>query len=152
MYSIKFSIGDWSYDGHSKQATFTVQSNEPVEVLREIYFKACENLGVRLDGHEKLDFDPPCSDYEDSMISEAVINRLVEKGVKIPKGIYKEEPDSYKYYVEDTDSFLELILAVLRNEDPKLQLDIVPDNDTFHFYGFDKQKRHIGYFGYGLFT
>ena len=40
----------------------------------------------------------------------------------------------------------------MKKDNPDLILEVVEDNiPKFHFSGYDDKKRHIGFFGYGLF-
>lgn len=41
-YKFKIPIGDWSGDGHSKHEDYLIESNKPVEQVRELYFQACD--------------------------------------------------------------------------------------------------------------
>jgi hypothetical protein len=147
---IEFSIGDWSNDGHGKEQTFIILCNKTSEELREIYFAACDKLKIRLDGHEKkLKFPVPCEDYEDGKFSVELYNYLVENGVKMPKFKELEEGAQNGNYFPSTTEFLAVVLALIQWGDKSIVFDLLKP-EVFHFYGFDKKKRHIGYFGYGL--
>ena len=56
MHNIIFSIGDWSCDGHSCYAEYIVQSNKPLQELREIHFRENDFLGSL------------CSEYENNKV------------------------------------------------------------------------------------
>lgn len=125
-------IGDWSDDGHGKQEIFTIESNFPVERVREAHFRIKKYTGV--------DIEEICSDYDDSSVSDDVVERLKELGFEFecPGGTYASE-------------MVELWLFLLQKVDPELKLKKAPSMPTLHFYGFDEKRRHIGFVGYGLF-
>ena len=91
-YKFKIPIGDWSNDGHGKADWYIIESNKPVQEIRELYFQACEKLGWTLDGH---DDKSPCSEYEDNTFSKEILQELLDFGIKLDKDdidyIFKEE-------------------------------------------------------------
>ncbi len=153
---INFSIGDWSNDGHGKENQYVVESSLPGQDLREIYFKACEKLGVRLDGGDtkgQTKWEPPCSEYEDGHFPIDIYNHLIEFGVKLPKIEMEDEEDVVEpYLAPEPEQFINIVLAVIRWGGPKDLKLVLLEPEDFHFYGFDNKERHIGYFGYGLFA
>jgi hypothetical protein len=151
-YEIRFFAGDWSDDGHGKGEDFYVLSNYTVKDLREVYFAACKKLKVRFDGEEKAGekFDPPCAEYEDNTFSKELYNYLIEKGVVMPK--FEEHYADPECYRPLAKQYIQMVLNVIMWFDPKVKLEFKQDDsETFHFYGSDKKRRHIGYFGYGLY-
>jgi hypothetical protein len=152
MPKIKFSIGDWSDDGHGKSETFLVKSNVPLIDLQEAYFEACNKLGVRLDGDKKIKWEPPCSDYEDSVFPMEIYKHLKEQGVKMPEPEDTYDEDDKGVYF-NPDQWVDIILSFIMWQNKKIKLTRMDDDvQTFHFYGIDKQNRHIGHIGYGLFN
>lgn len=152
IYKFKLPIGDWSGDRHGKTEDFLIESNKPLQEVRELYFRACEKLGFTLDGYDKL---TPCSEYGDSTIKEETLNALLEFGVKIDENLVDSLKESYeqdKAYLE-TESMCDIVLEFIKTQDKTLELVRIPKKDypMFQFYGYDEKKRHIGYFGYGLF-
>jgi hypothetical protein len=146
MYKFKLPIGDWSDDGHGKHEDYIIESNKPLQEIRELYFQACEKLGFTLDGHHEL---TPCRDYEEYHFKDETIEALLNFGLNISE-------DEQEKWVKDsieTQEFCDLVLKFIKTQDPELILTRIPSEDfpMFQFYGFDNQKRHIGYFGYGLF-
>lgn len=136
MYKIKFSIGDWSGDGHDRAEDYLVNSSHPVEVVREAYFTAIEKTG--------LDFGNICSKHEENYIAGEYMDKL--KKLKAPLFLLEEglTPKSFLYLL--------LWFITLGDEDLFLKIKD-PDKDIkdFHFYGFDSKKRHIPSLGYRLF-
>lgn len=160
-YKFRIPIGDWSGDGHSQSEYSVIQSNKPVEAVREAYFAAKEKLGYSLDGQNQ---QGPCSQWGEDSISNEEYTQYVQDGllddndnrivINQPDNIhgdpYSIEAENYTITVE---IFLEMVLAFLQKGDPELVLLKIKEENLpiLHFYGFDNQQRHIGYFGYGLF-
>jgi len=135
-YKFKLEIGDWSKDGHSQSEEYLIQSNVDVKELREIYFKTKK--------FNELSLEDICDDYEDNSISEEQIRGL---GLDVEK--YQPIIDNGV----EPDDIIELFIDYIQTHNPEIYLKIINDNiPSFHFYGFDEQKRHIGGFGYGLFS
>jgi len=151
MYKFRIPIGDWSDDGHGKYDDHLIESNQPLERVRELYFQACDKIGFSLDGSYKEKNLTPCAEYQDSKFSVETLDALLNFGVKID-----EEAVEYIREQESTDGqdlFLDILLAFICTQDETLTLKKIPSEEfpMFQFYGFDKKQRHIGYFGYGLF-
>ena len=147
MYKFKLPIGDWSNDGHGKADWYIIESNKPLQEVRELYFQACEKLGWTLDGHDKK---TPCSEYEDNTFPKETLQELLDFGVKLDQNdidyIFEQE------YTDGSELFLKIILEFIKTQDSELVLNIIDDDlKMFQFYGCDNKNRHIGYFGYGLF-
>jgi len=73
MYKFSLPIGDWSDDGHGECDWFVIESNVPLEELREIYFETKKRTNASLDSEEKRS---PCSNHEGSQISKQQIKKL----------------------------------------------------------------------------
>lgn len=132
-HRFKLTIGDWSNDGHGRCETFIVISNKPVQESREAYFKAIE----------KLNFDisrEVCSDYQEYELKPEVRKKFKKLGYTIEEEF-------------DPEAYAKLLLFFIKQGDPELELILSPPDSlqTFHWYGFDEQRRHIGHLGYGLF-
>ena len=152
MYRFKIPIGDWSNDGHGKHKDYLIESNKPVEVVRELYFQACDKIGFSLDGSYKKTSLTPQASYEDYTFSRETLQALLDFGVKLDQDTieYIREQES----TDGTELLCDIILAFIKTQDPELELTRIEEQNfpMFQFYGFDKHKRHIGYFGYGLFN
>lgn len=146
MHKFKLPIGDWSGDGHDENVDYLIETNKPLEEVRELYFQACEKLGFTLDGHDPLSI---CGEYEENLVKKETIEKLVEFGLNISE-------DQSEIWTKDgigTNELCDLILEFIKTQDSELILNRIPTEDfpMFQFYGFDEKQRHIGYFGYGLF-
>ena len=139
----KIPVGDWSDDGHGKCDYYTIKSNFTVEQAREAYFKAIEKSGIDL----SRDI---ASDYEDSRVSESIEDTQFIKDL-ISEGYLMEWDGSY--HVNDSVSMAIIVLRFIKNYIPEFEYEMIEDSiPMLPFYGFDEQGRHIGYFGYGLFS
>lgn len=148
MYKFKIPIGDWSGDGHGQVDYYIIESNKPVQYVRELYFQACEKLGFTLDGHNDK---TPCAEFEDWRFPRETFQELLDFGIKIDDDL-KDLILKYEN-VGGSSGFIEIVLAFIKTQDKELKLIISKnDIDMFQFYGYDKDRRHIGYFGYGLFS
>ena len=138
MYKFRMSIGDWSDDGHGKYKDFIVESNVPVDVVREAHFAMKDNLGFSI--------EDICSEYEETVIDIETTKIIKELGFEFND--YTENGEYDMWY----GGMAELWVFLLQKVDSNLKLRIINDDiPDLHFYGFDEKKRHIGQVGYGLF-
>lgn len=138
MYQFKMVIGDWSDDGHGKHEDFVIQSNVPVEQVREAHYRIEETTGVNI---EEI-----CSNYEEDEIDRDVVEQLQELGFEF------ENATGMGPGITNTTEMARLWLFLLQKADPDLKLTLMDaEVPTLHFYGFDDKGRHIGGVGYGLF-
>lgn len=147
MYKIKFTLGDWSDDGHCMKDVFIVESTLPVDDLREVHFKANDLLG--------FDIGSLCSDYGDSSISRERYEKL-EKFLSCT--IYEDIDDDFweenenEILIDSPKDLLHIWLDCLEKTEPGLKLKVIDDDiPNIHFYGRDKKNRHLNTPGYGLF-
>ena len=141
----RLMLGDWSGDGHGIDTTYRIQSNKPIEEVRAAYFSALEQTGLDLT-------EEVCAEYEDNVITEEMVSRLKGLGLPVPAD---------REWVQ-TDEFVDLVLAYIKLGDPALELEVLPFEEMFQWnFGKDFKvlgnrpeatKRHIGFFGYGLFS
>lgn len=140
-YRVKFSLGDWSDDGHGKCDHFFVRTSAPVEDLRELHFKCNDVFG----------FNPGnlCREYEQHSLTPDQIAKLLQLGV-----IDQDDVDDDGDVLIDTLYLLGIWLKMLQRVDPTLQYEIETEDGTpsMHFGGFDDQGRHIDVPGYGCFV
>lgn len=143
MHRIKVQLGDWSNDGHGQTKDYIVESSVPLQQLREYYFQACE---------EHFDISKLCEDYGDSRMTDSDLELFEEAGIRIHPELKKEILEDGEAYI-DTDQYMDLWVRFMENQDERISLRIVPEEEmpTFHFYGYDEKQRHIGGFGYGIF-
>lgn len=138
-YQINFEIGDWSHDGHNESATIKVFSNHPVERLREAHFMCPTKLG--------FDIGDICGEYEETEIREDIMDTLEDNGFDTSK---------FSYEYPTSREMIQLWADILMHIDPELELYLETPEEreklpTMHFYGYDKNKRHLRVPGYGLF-
>ena len=143
MYDIKFTLGDYSRDGHGQFDDYIVESNKPVEHLRELHFSCIETLG--------FDIGDMCRDYEDNQLDESIFDILREHNILDDESLYLLQTN--KYNIEDPDELLGIWLSILIHLDPSLTLLVkTPDEiPSMHFYGYDEKRRHLNNPGYGLY-
>lgn len=138
-YQVNFEIGDWSRDGHNESKAIKVFSNHPVERLREAHFMCPVKLG--------FDIGEICGEYEEPEIREDIVETLEENGFDTSKF-------STKY--PSSREMIQLWADILMYIDPELELYLEAPEErdklpTMHFFGRDKNNRHLRVPGYGLF-
>jgi len=130
-YSFTIPIGDWSSDGHSECKWFQFTSNKSLADVREAYFAAMKK-------HSALSPEEFCADYQDNQVPEEIVKAAADLG-------YKVNPDDF--WCEEMADYVAWFITL---GDPELKLKRMKNLDMLPFYGYDKNKRHIGGFGYGL--
>lgn len=147
MYKFKLPIGDWSDDGHGKCDWYIIESNKPVQEVREAYFKSVDSTKINL--AEEL-----CSEFEDCTLSLEFAEKLESLGIDLT--CIKEDSwfdEDMEAWGMDHDSFMEILFQFIQLSDSELILFEVPDNlPIFNSYSYNEYKRHIGHLGYGLFS
>lgn len=139
MYKFRLSIGDWSGDGHCFHEDFVVASNMPVEFVREVHYKIKDRTGIQI--------EDICSEYEEDKIEPEIVQALSEMGFKFEDNTEMDEGTI------SPEEMARIWIFLLQKTEPTLRLEIIPDDlPTLHFSGIDKQGRHIGFVGYGLFS
>lgn len=134
MYQFYLPIGDWSDDGHGHHEKFLINSDVPVERVREAHFRIKEVTG--------LDIEKICAQYGEDTIAPDVERKLEALDIPFVGG---SEPIP-------VDDMAKLWLSLLQLADPEIHLEIGTSQiPMLPFSGFDEQGRHIGQVGYGLF-
>jgi len=140
IHKFQLPIGDWSGDGHRQCDWFTIQSNKPVEEVREAHYKA-----VKL----PLNIEEFQDDYEPPPVSKKEIQAIRDCGLN---------PDDYlDYYlpekirVKSPMAMAQLWIDLIMKADPSIELKLLPEPNMLPLYGSDSQGRSIGFVGYGLF-
>jgi len=135
-YPFRIPIGDWSKDGHGQCEWFTATAAVPIAKVRESFFATVQKFP---------DLDPQtiCCDYGNGVIKKEVRAKLFKLGAPIG------EEDDF-----GPEEMADLVIWFLNYGDPSLDVKLDESKETpmLPFYGFDKKKRHIRSFGYGLFT
>lgn len=142
----RLPIGDWSGDGHSQCDFYTVKSSKSIEEVREAHFKIASKTGVNI---EEI-----ASEYQESRVREEDVEKLKELGFEsfvsnIKRDVFENGEDGEWGMYSEGMAYLWIFL--LMKADEGLELEIVPNPPMLSFYGFDEQKRHIGFVGYGCF-
>lgn len=140
MYQIKFPIGDWSGDGHSKCEWFILESNKPLREVRDTHLKSKEVLG--------FDIGELCSDYCDSFIDEKNFKLLLSNGILIPTEV--EELDNNGL---NADNLIDIWVKCLMKIDSGLILTVIPETviPSITSYVDIPTYKYIRTPGYGLF-
>lgn len=139
MYQIRLTIGDWSDDGHGRTKDFIMNSNMPVEAVREAHFKIRKATGI--------DIENICSEYEEDEIDKETVEILKDMGFKFSNTTGMGDG------ITNPEEMAKLWVFLLQKADPSLELELQNDNiPNLHFYGFDEKGRHISCVGYGLFS
>ena len=140
-YLFTLPIGDWSRDGHGVCDYYHVESNKPVEEVREAHFKIKEVTGI--------DIHTIANEYGEPFIPQdhPVIPYLKSIG-KLDKLTESYGDEDYSIY---PDGMAELWAILLMAADPELELALKVEGQIpmLPFYGYDEKKRHIRFVGYG---
>ena len=135
--TFKLPIGDWSGDGHRQCEYYIVESNKPIDAVREAHFNIIEKTGI--------DINSICSCTEEDQIDEDLMEMLKSMGFT-PSNRYGDET------ILCADDMAEIWILLLMKADPTLDLTIVVEDEIemLPFYGNDVKGRHIGNIGYGV--
>ena len=138
MYRFYMTIGDWSGDGHNQSEDFLIESNYPVERVREVHFQMKNATGINI--------DEICSEFEEDEIDPETVAKIKELGFCF------ENSSGMGDGIISVPEMARLWVFLLMKTDRDLKLEIIEDNTpTLHFFGYDEQNRHWGSVGYGLF-
>lgn len=139
MYRFYMTIGDWSGDGHNQSEDFLIESNYPVELVRETHFQMKEATGINI---EEI-----CSEFEEDEIDPKTVEKIKELG------FHFENSSGMGDGIISVPEMASLWVFLLMKTDKDLKLEIIENNTpTLHFFGYDEQNRHWGSVGYGLFS
>lgn len=145
MHTIKFEIGDWSGDGHGQHESFMVESNVPVEEVREAYFKAREKSEFKSITPEDI-----CSDYEENTVKAPELRKLLAVGYNYDEQWdYWDPKKPHEERLPGINGMLHYLLWFIKQGNPEITFKQSKIDNTFHFYGHDKKGRHIQFIGYG---
>jgi hypothetical protein len=142
-YEFRMPIGDWSGDGHSICDYYSAYSNQPVEQVREVHFKAKEVTGV--------DIEEICNEYDEPIISSDTVAALEKLGFDFNtySAAVCDGDDSQVY--ADSWVMVNLWVFLLMKTDSTLKITVQKDSTPMlPFYSYDAKMRHIGYVGYGV--
>jgi hypothetical protein len=142
-YQFRMPIGDWSDDGHGECNEYIIGSNKPVEEVREAHFKIEEATGI--------DIHKIANDYMNSYMTKEQYDILQQLGLELEYLMQGNEDDEESYVSLDPEAMKDVWMFLLQKADPELELVDAEENrlPMLPFYGFDDQKRHISFVGYG---
>ena len=134
VYQFYLPIGDWSDDGHGRCQQFLVNSNAPVERVREAHFRIKKVTGI--------DIETVCGKYKETTVKPRVAKKIEALSIPFEVGDSEVSPED----------MARLWVALLQLTDPELQLQINTENSIpmLPFNGCDEKGRHIGQVGYGV--
>ena len=120
--TFKLPIGDWSGDGHRQCEYYIVESNKPIDAVREAHFNIIEKTGI--------DINSICSCTEEDQIDEDLMEMLKSMGFT-PSNRYGDET------ILCADDMAEIWILLLMKADPTLDLTIVVEDEIemLPFYG-----------------
>lgn len=137
MFAFKIPVGDWSGDGHGKCTYYDALAEcSKIEEVREAYFTAKAN-------YPDLCPERYCGDYGDHKIPAHIVDAAIADGLDWSPGEME--------WASSRD-FVQLVVWFLNKGNPELKVRLAPDVPLLAFFGLDKQERHIGFMGYGLFS
>ncbi len=154
---IKFVIGDWSGDGHSRKEEFLIDSNYNLEELQEAYKRSCKLTGLTFDGDfeytgldliwtdAEYDDRQVCVEYEDRYISKLAESILLLKGIDVRKDFESESKDKVALY--GAEDYLTLLLKFIKLSLRSFTWRIVKDDMPCFNISEDRRMN----LGYGLF-
>ena len=156
-YTFKMPIGDWSDDGHGQCDYFQVESDVPVEEVREAHFLIKEKTAI--------DIGNVCSEHQEPYLMFEDVRKLLDLGFNkdlisdfdeelFEKAKAENEPDYYEENADgvDSETVAHIWLFLLNKVNPDMNLKIIPDKEEMLvFYGSDKKGRFIESPGYGCF-
>jgi hypothetical protein len=133
-YAFRIPVGDWSDDGHGKVQWYDATAAKPIDAVREAYFAAKKRLP------KACCPESFCDGYQEPEMAQASRDALKKAGVEVPEEFCADEMAAIVvWFLNQGDDALDV------------RLDGKPPA-MLPFYGFDKKRRHIGNFGYGLFS
>jgi len=151
-YRFELPIGDWSGDGHRQCEYRTIESNLPLQEVRDIYWEATIRLGVSLDErHGNL--KTPCGRYQQETFE---VDWLEKAQLTLTDVGLNTLEDGFVY--GSVELFVRMFIAFVMKHgaDKGVQLKVSAQQcgrsqGTFTWYSTDEKGRHIGFFGYGIF-
>jgi len=161
-------LGDWSHDGHGQTDKVLLESNFPVEVVREAYIDSCRLTGVQFNNNEDftkvkrgweeaLDMQI-LTEYDSPNITLKQFKVLYEHGLKVEMLAewnnenpidYSEE--SEKGYFISKEAFIQLWIWFVCLSNKDLVLIESQQHETIPCINGHGEKTLISGFGYGIY-
>ena len=129
MYKIRFTLGDWSDDGHGQKETFHMKSNYPGSDINSVLRRFENETGCNIRSW--------CEEWEDNFIHNYDAVRLVASEI-----ISSNELVDGEYECEGTLGYIDLISRIIKHYLP----DFEWDHESFE----DEEVLYIDKCGYGL--
>lgn len=160
---MKFSIGDWSDDGHGKTQEFRFSTDSSIDDVRQAYLKSCELTKISFDTNKGRNTNIKhaiCCDYEDRVISMDALKVLIGHGLVClsesdyadgtpfpEKCFFESSYDKNGQYV-NVDDFCKLLIWFIKLSLPEFKIEETKDVPSVNGY-WDKDLNEM--WGYGLF-
>ena len=125
MTQFKFTVGDWSHDGHGMTDVFIFETPATIQEVRV----AIGNLREGFPEWESV-----AEDYEDSSVTPLIAEKLNEYGVGT-------EGRDLEYFFDGSDDYADIWALLIAHFTPSVALTRVKDNKMPTIHGG----------GYGLF-
>lgn len=142
MNVLTLNIGDWTRGGHGEVVKYNIISNLSVNDVQEAYFNTCKVLQLQLHDGDGLviDVEAPswrflCTDYEDNIIDDRVIEILNINGCDV-------DLDSS---LDDVD-FFNLFMWFVKKSNPEFEYEMLKTDNINGYW----QKELNSFIGYGV--
>ena len=130
LYKIRFTLGDWSGDGHGGKETYHMKSNYPGTKINDVLLK--------FENETNCNIKSWCKDYADNYIHEHDSSKLVSYGIISSDELTRDE----EFECEGTLGYIDLISRIIKHYLP----DFEWDHESFD----DEEVLSIDKCGYGL--
>lgn len=165
MTRLDVVLGDWSDDGHGKSEKYPILVNMPTKDIQDAYKASCEKLGISFNDNEdftntKRNYNEAekyriCCEYDDSSISETVIEILKKHNCPLVDEIIgddQDEDEEQNYYIEGKDMFVKLLMWFIQQSLPELEWIKVKEKNTIPVLNGYWDKNLNVQFAYGMFS
>lgn len=129
---VKFTVGDWSHDGHSQDDSFIIDVNLTQQELEEAFLNGCVLMELDKPQCNSLSFRF-CEDYGDPSIPQKFIDGMIKVGLNPDNYFYT---DSEEEYFGQYDTFHLLWLDVAKVGNPKLVYQECVGDKVYHIGGY----------------
>lgn len=137
-YKIKFPVGDWDDNGHGSCEWFIVESNKPVEAVREAH--------LRFKEISKFDIGQIVNEYQEPKLNVNQYDYLDENNL-LPEDDLNFDPDDVT-----PEDVIEIWLNCLMHADETLVLTVDESTQGLPSIVMENQPDTIRTPGYGAFT
>ena len=158
MERIDIVLGDWSDDGHGESEKYPILVNKSKKEMQDAYKASCKALGISFNHNEDFtglegSYDEQrdrqiCSEYEDSRLSEHVIEVLREHGCDVMFNGYNLVDTIEEEEFVSEDMLVALLMWFIKYSMPDFEWKKVDEKDsipTFNGFWDDNLNVQIGY-------